>query len=106
MNKSLAFFGRQELIENLCVFYAQRKHVLIVGAEGIGKTALLRQVNQRCPMLLCEESASNNGTAGAASFSLRIFYSWLWCLLVYRQRAHRDPVRSVDFRRDRLLHPG
>ena len=58
MNKSLAFFGRQALIENLCVLYAQRKHVLIVGAEGIGKTALLRQVNQRCPMLLCEETSS------------------------------------------------
>jgi AAA domain len=58
MNKSLAFFGRQELIENLCVLYAQRKHVLIVGAEGIGKTALLRQVNQSCPMLLCEETSS------------------------------------------------
>ena len=58
MNKSLAFFGRQELIENLCVLFAQRKHVLIVGAEGIGKTALLLQVNRRCPMLLCEESSS------------------------------------------------
>ena len=58
MNKSLTFFGRQELIENLCVLYAQRRHVVIVGAEGIGKTALLRQVNQRCPMILCEESSS------------------------------------------------
>ena len=58
MNKSLAFFGRQELIENLCVLYAQRKRVLIVGAEGIGKTALLRQVSQLCPMLVCEESSS------------------------------------------------
>jgi len=58
MNKSLAFFGRQELIENLCVLYAQRKHVLLVGDAGIGKTALLRQVNQSCPMLLCEESSS------------------------------------------------
>ena len=42
MNKSLAFFGRQELLENLLVLYAQRKHVLVVGIEGIGKTALLR----------------------------------------------------------------
>jgi hypothetical protein len=58
MNKSLAFFGRQEVIDKLCLLYAQRKHALIVGPEGVGKTALLRQVNQRCPMLLCEESAS------------------------------------------------
>jgi hypothetical protein len=58
MNKSLAFFGRKALIENLCVLYAQRKHVLVVGIEGIGKTALLRQVNYSCPMLLCEETSS------------------------------------------------
>jgi hypothetical protein len=58
MIKSLAFFGRQALIENLCVLYAQRKHVLVVGTEGMGKTALLRQVIHSCPMLLCEETSS------------------------------------------------
>jgi hypothetical protein len=58
MNKSLAFFGRQELIENLRILYARRKHVLIVGAKGIGKTALLRQVSHSCPILLCEETSS------------------------------------------------
>ena len=58
MNKSLAFFGREEVIEGLCMLYAQRKHVLIVGTEWIGKTALLRQVNQSCPILLCEETSS------------------------------------------------
>jgi hypothetical protein len=58
MNRSLAFFGRQALLENLFVLYAQRKHVLVVGIEGIGKTALLRQVNHSCPMLVCEETSS------------------------------------------------
>lgn len=58
MNKTLPFFGRTALIESLCALYAQRKHVLVVGVEGIGKTALLRQVNHRCPMLLCEETSS------------------------------------------------
>jgi hypothetical protein len=58
MNKSLAFFGRQALIEYLCTLYAQRKHVLVVGTEGMGKTALLRQINHSCPMLLCEETSS------------------------------------------------
>jgi len=58
MNKSLAFFGRRALIENLCIFYAQRKHILVVGTEGMGKTALLRQINHSCPMLLCEETSS------------------------------------------------
>jgi hypothetical protein len=37
MNKSLAFFGRPALLENLFVLHAQRKHVLVVGIEGIGK---------------------------------------------------------------------
>jgi hypothetical protein len=58
MNNSFAFFGRQEVIDKLRRLYAERNHVLIVGAEGIGKTALLRQVNQSCPILLCEESSS------------------------------------------------
>ncbi len=34
------------------------KHVVIVGPAGIGKTALLRQVRQHCPLLVCEETSS------------------------------------------------
>jgi hypothetical protein len=58
MNKSLAFFGRGPLLETLLILYAQRKHVLIVGIAGIGKTALLRQISHSCPMLVCEETPS------------------------------------------------
>jgi hypothetical protein len=58
MNKSLAFFGREKEIEQLRSFHASRKHVLIVGPAGIGKTALLRHVRQNCPLLLCEETSS------------------------------------------------
>jgi hypothetical protein len=58
MNKSLAFFGRGPLLETLLILYAQRKHVLIVGIAGIGKTALLRQISHSCPMLVCEETSS------------------------------------------------
>jgi hypothetical protein len=51
MNKSLAFFGRQALLENLFVLYAQRKHVLLVVIEGIGKAAL-KMVQWNCAACL------------------------------------------------------
>lgn len=58
MNNSLAFFGREKQIEQLRSLHLRRRHVLLVGPAGIGKTALLRQVRQRCPVLLCEETSS------------------------------------------------
>ena len=58
MNKSFAFFGRDKEIQELCSLYALRRHVLIVGSAGIGKTALLRQIRQHCPLLVCEETSS------------------------------------------------
>jgi hypothetical protein len=58
MNKSFAFFGREKEIEQLRTLHALRKHVLIVGPAGIGKTALLRQIRQHCPLLVCEETSS------------------------------------------------
>ena len=58
MNKSFAFFGREREIDELCTLYALRKHVIIVGPAGIGKTALLKQVRQHCPILICEETSS------------------------------------------------
>ena len=85
MNKSLAFFGRQGLIENLWVFYAQRKHVLIIGVEGIGKTALLRRVSQVCPMLLCEESSSLRRICDSLERQL----GWTHCKLNVVQRKNR-----------------
>ena len=58
MNRSLAFYGRNEVVSNLRTLYTERKNVLIVGPPGIGKTALLRHLNQSYPMLLCETTSS------------------------------------------------
>jgi hypothetical protein len=58
VNKSFAFLGRAIEIDRLCSLYAFRKHVLIVGPAGIGKTALLRQVREKFPLLICEDTSS------------------------------------------------
>lgn len=58
MNKSLAFFGRDKLLDRLRRLYSARKHVLLVGPAGIGKTALLRQLRHDCAMLMCQETSS------------------------------------------------
>jgi hypothetical protein len=58
VNKSLAFFGREREIDELRTLYTLRKHVLIVGSAGIGKTALLGQIRHRCPLLISEDTSS------------------------------------------------
>lgn len=58
MNRNFAFLGRKREIAELLTFRACGKHVLIVGPAGIGKTALLREVRQYCPLLVCEETSS------------------------------------------------
>lgn len=58
MNMSFAFSGRKREIDQLLNLHALDKHVLIVGPAGIGKTALLRQLQQRCPLLLCEGTSN------------------------------------------------
>ncbi len=48
---------REKEIVRLKQLHAQRKHVLILGSEGVGKSALIRHVATRWPLLLCPESS-------------------------------------------------
>jgi hypothetical protein len=52
------FVGREKEIEQLRRSHAEHHHVLIVGATGIGKTALLQEARRHVSILLCEETTS------------------------------------------------
>lgn len=58
MNKSVAFFACRKEVNQLRALRELRRHVLIVGAAGIGKTVLLQHVQQLSPMLICDDSSS------------------------------------------------
>ena len=58
MNKSSVFLGRQKELEQLRALHAMRRHVLIVGGEGIGKTALLHHVREFSSILICDDNSS------------------------------------------------
>jgi hypothetical protein len=58
VSSDLAFVDRKKVIATLLRLHDSSSHVLIVGSEGVGKSALLRHVRQFRPILLCEESSS------------------------------------------------
>ncbi len=85
MNKSFAFFGREKEVDQLRSLYALRKHVLLVGPAGIGKTALLRQVRQHCPLLVSEETSSLRRVCDSVERQL----SWSYRKLDVIERKNR-----------------
>ena len=56
MNLSLPFTGRRKEIAQLRRLHARRKHVLIVGSEGIGKSALVAQLKDTLSLVVCAQS--------------------------------------------------
>jgi hypothetical protein len=57
VNVSLSFFGREIEMNQLRALYEQRRHVLITGPAGVGKSALVNQFRSRYPLLLCDDTS-------------------------------------------------
>jgi hypothetical protein len=87
MTNNAPFVGRAKLLLQLNKLYSERKHVLITGPGGIGKTALLRQTCAHLQFLVCEESRSLG----------RI------CDDFERQAGFRDRKQKIVERKNRLL---
>lgn len=58
MSETHGFVGREKEIRQLAHAYRNRRHVLIAGPDGIGKTALLRHAQNRFQLMVCEETSS------------------------------------------------
>ena len=56
MNIALPFVGRAKEIALLQRLHAQRKHVLILGAKGVGKSALVAHLRQSLRLHVCPAS--------------------------------------------------
>ncbi|MBI3851565.1 MAG: hypothetical protein HY298_15005 [Verrucomicrobia bacterium] len=53
MNASFQFVGRTREVAQLEKLYSERKHVLILGLAGTGKTALISHVRKTLPVIVC-----------------------------------------------------
>lgn len=61
MNLPLSFVGRKKEITQLRRWHAQRKHVLILGPAGVGKSALVAHLREQQPLVLCSRSETLGG---------------------------------------------
>jgi AAA ATPase domain len=61
MSLSLPFVGREKEIAQLRRLHAQRKHALILGPAGVGKSALVAHLREWQPLILCLQSETLGG---------------------------------------------
>lgn len=67
---AIPFVGRESEIARLKRLHAQRRHVLLLGPAGVGKSALLQQLAQHLPLLICARSTRLAEMFGALEQSL------------------------------------
>lgn len=92
MNRSLPFAGREALSAQLYGLAAERRCVVLMGAEGVGKTALLQRVRQSASVLYCEVSSSLGTICDGLESELGLVKG----RLVVAERRRRLAARLLD----------
>lgn len=99
MSLLLPFVGRRVECVQLERLHAQRKHVLIVGPAGVGKTALITWMGGRLPFLVCPHSVRLSDICSELESQLEVEAGGQ--RLVPRKnrllRALRDTGRTIVF---------
>jgi hypothetical protein len=95
--EGFSFVGRKDELGQLQAALTQRLHVVISGASGIGKSALLYQVNRRHPLLICSNASRIGGACEELAHQLGLrFQSYNLATrileLVSRLRQSGKPV--------------
>lgn len=72
--RGLPFVGRERQLARLETLYHQRRHVLLLGPAGVGKTALIAEVARRWPLLVCPDSARLTEIFGTIESALGLNY--------------------------------
>ncbi|MCW5552984.1 MAG: hypothetical protein KIS67_12595 [Verrucomicrobiae bacterium] len=81
---TLPFIGRQRELLRLEHLHARRQHVLILGAAGVGKSALIERLTRRVPLLICPQSVRRTEIFDALENQLGLNVSGL--TLIQRKR--------------------
>ncbi len=69
---TLPFVGRAKEAELLLRLHEQRKHVLVIGPEGVGKSALVNRIASLRPTVLCPQAANLSDICAALEAQLAL----------------------------------
>ena len=72
MSLQLPFVSRRKEVARLTQLHGQRKHVLILGPAGVGKSALVARLCQQLPLLLCPHSEHLGEVCDSLEAGLRL----------------------------------
>jgi len=87
------FVGRQKEMARLCELHAQRRHVLILGPAGVGKSALVGELRKRLSLLVSARSAHLGEICGGLEEQLGLDAAGL--KLLERKKRLREALGSA-----------